>query len=387
VSVHWAVGNSAALRRLGYSESSVPPAGGKLGRDADGRLDGRLYERAQPFGRSGTAFPERTLDDRLLGLQRTQRNWHAAGLTSVCDALVTPDDIRLLQTARHSGWLSLRTSFLLDAAYYEQAHALGITSGFGDDRLRFAGLKTFVDGAVGGRTCHLSEPFLGTDDVGLQITDTDVLREILTAAHHDGTTTAVHANGDAAIRLLLDLHEEIARARPRPRLRHRIEHCSVVDDQILERISRLGLMVLPFAGYAGYYGGLLERWYGRARVGRMFAHRSFLDRGITVGGSSDYPCGPFQPLVGIQSMVTRRGIDDGALAGPQQRITPAEALSIYTLGSAMVCGEERTKGRLAPGYLADLVVLGDDPLSCAPDDIADIPVLSTFVGGNCVWPT
>ncbi len=392
VASHWAVANSAALQAFGYRDDSVPPSGGAFGRDSTGRLDGKLIERAlldvayPATGRTASPLPVSTRADRLVGLRRVLTEWHAAGLTSACDALVGPDDIELLQAARRAGELSLRTGFLLSAEHYDKARQLGIGSGFGDDWLRFVGVKAFVDGAIGGRTCLLREPFVGTDDRGQQITSTSELREIVTQVHRDGNRIGVHANGDAAIRLLLSIYADVAREFPVSGLRHRIEHCSVVDDEIVERIRALAAIVVPFAGYVAYYGAALDDWYGAKRTAAMFAHRSFLDAGITVAGSSDYPCGPFEPLVGVQSMVTRKGLTDGALVGANQRVSPAEALQIFTVGSAVASGDEQRKGRLAPGYLADFVVLAADPLAVEPDSISAIPVRETYVGGRRVWP-
>src|SRR5581483_4341441 len=163
-----------------------------------------------------------------------------------------------------------------------------------------------------------------------------------------------------------------------------IEHCSVVDEEIVRRIKRLDACAIPFAGYIAYHGSKLAEWYGTKRLERMFAHEWFLREGITVAGSSDYPCGPFEPLYGLQSMSTRCA-DDGPELGVSQRITPAQALAIYTLGSAAAEGTVDRKGRLAEGYLADFVVLDDDPLAVAPDRIAKIPVRETYVGADRVW--
>jgi predicted amidohydrolase YtcJ len=388
VAAHWGVANSAALTALGYRDDSTPPPGGELGRDATGRLDGRLIERAlldvayPATANTDSPIKPSTQDERLKGLRQAIERWHAAGLTSICDALAAPQDIALLQRARRAGDLTLRTGMLLAIDHYAKARELGVGDGFGDDYLRLVGVKSFVDGAIGGRTCLLSEPFTGTDYHGLQITDTDELRETIIRVHEDGNRMGVHANGDAAIRLLLDIYGEL---NPKAGPRHRIEHCSVIDDGILSRMRALDIIAVPFAGYVAYHGGALTRWYGEERVGRMFAHRSFLDAGITVAGSSDYPCGPFEPLLGIQSMVTRRGIDDNAVVGENQRITATEALNIYTAGSAEACGDERHKGRLAPGFLADFAVLARDPLAIDPTEIASIEVLHTYVGGRRVW--
>lgn len=391
VAGHWGVANSAALQALHIDEGSSPPPGGDFGRGADGRLDGRLIERAlmnvvYPATARGGASPLRpsSPQEKLRGLARAQRQWHAAGLTSVCDALIAPEDIALLRQARAREELTLRVGMLLSIDHYSAAQALGVGSGFGDDVLRLVGVKAFVDGAIGGRTCLLAEPYADSGGHGLQTTSTEELFSQVRTVHGDGSRIGVHANGDAAIRLVLDAFEAAQRELPQPGLRHRIEHCSVVDADIVERMRKLGAVAVPFAGYVGYHGGALNRWYGPERTERMFAHRSFLDAGVAVAGSSDYPCGPYQPLVGIQSMVTREGMDDGVPVGATQRVSAREALAVFTLGSAEAEGTAHLKGRLVPGYLADFTVLGEDPLTADPQSIASIPVQATYVGGQCV---
>jgi predicted amidohydrolase YtcJ len=183
---------------------------------------------------------------------------------------------------------------------------------------------------------------------------------------------------------LLDQIEAADAALPRPEAHHRIEHCSVITEEILRRMGKIGMIGVPFGSYVHYHGGKLLEWYGAARAERMFAHRSFLDLGVGVAGSSDYPCGPFEPLLAMQSCTTRRG-SDGAAIGPSQRITPLEALALYTTGGAFASGEQDRKGRLAPGYLADFVVLGADPTATPHDEIAAITVQATYVGGRQVW--
>lgn len=410
VAAHWGVANSAALRAFGIDESSTPPPGGDYGRGPDGALDGRLIERGlmnltmPATARGDSPLRPSTEDDRLRGLRKAIGQWHAAGLTSVCDALIAPADVALLRRARAEGALTLRTGMLLSIDHYAKARELGVGSGFGDDMLRFVGVKAFCDGAIGGRTCLLSEPFADPSCHGLQTTPTEELNEAVRTVHGDGNRIGVHANGDAAIRLVLDAFEAARRADPPPPAptlgsgssavsrravppsgpRHRIEHCTVIDDGILARMRALGAIAVPFAGYAAYHGGALNGWYGEDRARRMFAHRSFLDAGVTVAGSSDYPCGPFEPLLGIQSMVTRTGVDDGETVGASQRVTPAEALRIFTLGSAEACDEADRKGRIVPGYLADFVVLGDNPLTAEPASISGIGVRATYVGGERV---
>ena len=211
-----------------------------------------------------------------------------------------------------------------------------------------------------------------------------MLRDVVRRAHLDGNRICVHANGDRAIGKLLDQLEAAQQRARAPGLHHRIEHCSIVNDEILRRMKALGAIAAPFGSYVHYHGGKLLDWYGPERIERMFAHRSFLDYGVAVAGSSDYPCGPYQPLLALQSCVTRTGYD-GAPLGLSQRITPREALALYTTSAAYASGEDGVKGRLAPGYLADFVVLDDDPLTVDPRALGSLGVRATYVGGVKVW--
>jgi predicted amidohydrolase YtcJ len=219
----------------------------------------------------------------------------------------------------------------------------------------------------------------------MQTITTRDLADLVRSVHLQGSRLGVHANGDRAIALLLDQFEAAESERPRPGAHHRIEHCSVITPSILERMRRLGTIAVPFGSYVHYHAGNLVRWYGEKRLERMFAHRSFLDAKVGVAGSSDYPCGPFEPLLAMQSCVTRTGWD-GTPIGRSQRISTLEALELYTVGSAYASGEQHSKGRLAPGYLADFVVLHEDPLSVDPARLSTIEVQATYVGGVKVWP-
>jgi hypothetical protein len=194
----------------------------------------------------------------------------------------------------------------------------------------------------------------------------------------------VHANGDRAIRHVLDAIASAHQRNPRADPRHRIEHTSLVNPEIVGRMRELGVVAVPFANYALAHGDKLRGFYGPKRVEWMFAHRAMLDGGVPVAGSSDYPCGPYEPLFAMQSCVTRQD-RTGAAFGTSQQISPTEALALYTTGSAYASGEESTKGRLAPGYLADFVVLGDDPRTVEPERLSAVPVLETWVGGARVW--
>ncbi|MFE7244913.1 amidohydrolase [Streptomyces sp. NPDC057580] len=385
IASHWAVANTRALELAGLTDESVAPAGGSYGRDATGRLNGVLYERAMaPFAVGGALVPEPDLADRLTALAAFLGKLNAAGLTSLCDADVNPRGLRLLQEARDRGLLTARVGLLVNHDYFASQRDLGLLAGFGDPTLRFVGVKVFLDGAVGGGTCLLEQPYEDGHGHGQQVLGEAELDRVLTDVHEAGCRLAVHANGDRAIRLLLDAFERLEKASGRPVAGHRIEHCSLIDDDILTRMRALGLIAVPFGSYVAFHGEKLPGYYGD-RLSRMFAHRSLLDAGIPVAGSSDFPCGPYEPLLALQSCVTRTTARGDVLGG-EQRITAAEALRLYTTGAALACGEERDKGRIAPGFLADFTVLADDPLQIPADQLSALPVTSTWLGGRQVWP-
>lgn len=382
IGMHWGVLNTAGLRALGIAEDAPDPVGGALSRDEHGRLTGVVHERAV-FEIVDRGLPLRPMDERLAGLERYQGMMHAAGITSVGDALVWPQGVDLLQEARARDRLRLRVNMLLAYPAVDALADLGLRTGLGDEWLRVGGVKAFVDGAVAGGTCLLEEPFEHSGSHGLQAIPTDELQDFVRRVHGGGGTLAVHANGDRAIRLLLDAVEAAQRAEPRPDARHRIEHCSLVDDEILARIAAAGMVAVPFGSYVWFHGEKLPGYYGE-RVERMFAHRDLLDAGVPTAGSSDFPCGPYEVLQALRSCVTRRAAD-GTVLGARQRITIDEALALYTTGAAYASGEEEAKGSLAPGMLADFIVLDRDPRSIPGEELAELEVLETWIGAERVY--
>jgi predicted amidohydrolase YtcJ len=203
-------------------------------------------------------------------------------------------------------------------------------------------------------------------------------------AHRHDFQVGIHANGDVAIDMVLKAYERALEKWPHPDRRHRIEHCSLVNPDLVRRIKATGSIPTPFWTYVYYHG---EKWaqYGEEKMRWMFAHRSFLDAGIPVPGASDYPPGPFEPLMAIQSMVTRRDYK-GREWGPNQRVTVDEALRIATIHGAHASYEESLKGSITPGKLADFVILEKDPHDVPPDEIKDIKVVRTAVGGRTMYP-
>lgn len=390
VTLHAGVVNTRALELAGLTDESAPPAGGELGRDAGGRLTGVLHDQAlydlafPAFTRRRTIVPRPSTDDSAEAFRRYARKLHAAGITSVGDALVGPQGWELLRRVEQDDRLGLRVNALVAHEHFDHFRSLAIDPPRPGDRLRLGGVKAFADGAVNGGTCLVEQPIEGTDRHGIGRVSPAELDDLVREVHEAGWRIGVHANGDRAIRRVLDAVEKAQSNDPRPDMRHRIEHCSIVDGDLVARMRQHGLIAVPFGNYVAAHGDKLIGYYGPQRAERMFAHRRLLDAGVAVAGSSDHPCGPYEPLFALQSCVTRRS-PDGSSFGATQRITAAEALALYTTGSAYASEEETTKGRLVPGHLADFAVLGEDPLTADAEHLSGIPVLETWVGAEPVW--
>jgi predicted amidohydrolase YtcJ len=209
------------------------------------------------------------------------------------------------------------------------------------------------------------------------------LYEYARKAHEAGWQIGIHANGDVAIDITLGIYERLRQELPRQDPRFRLEHCTVINDSLISRIRALGAIPNPFSTYVYYHGEKMVH-YGAERLNRMFAVRSFLDAGIKVTQTSDYPPGPFEPMMALQSSVTRTDMN-GTVWGPRQRVTVEEAIRVGTLHGAYASFEEHDKGSIAPGKLADLVVLGQDPTKVDPSSLIDVPVERTMVGGRWVF--
>ena len=202
-------------------------------------------------------------------------------------------------------------------------------------------------------------------------------------AHEAGWQIGTHANGDVAIDMTMRIYERLQREQPRRDPRYRLEHCTVINDSLVKRIAALGAIPNPFSTYV-YYHGEKMRHYGKERLEHMFALRSFLDAGVRITQTSDYPPGPYEPMMALQSAVTRTDMN-GEVWGPSQRVTVEEAIRIGTLHGAYASYEENLKGSIETGKLADLVVLGRDPLKVDPSTLIDIPIERTMVGGRWVF--
>ncbi len=381
---HVYFGNTLALERGGFNDESPDPPGGRLGRNPDtGKLDGVIYERASDDIRENQ-LPVESEETRREGLRVICEMLNRAGLTSVHDARVTDYELQTYQEGRDAGDLSLRVYVLMWYRYFSALRDAGIRSGMGDERLRIGGIKMVADGAIASRTAYLSEPYVGSCcDHGILTMTEDEIADNVMAMHAAGFQVCIHANGDSTIDLVLKAYAAAQSAHPRPDPRHRVEHCTLVNDDLLTRMNNLGTVATPFCTYVYYHGEKMQ-FYGEDRLQWMFAQRSFMDYNVVSTGATDYPPGPFEPLMGIQSCVTRTD-SEGREWGINQRISVDDALRIYTLNGAYAGFEENLKGSIEVGKLADLVVLGADPTAIDPFGIKDIPVERTIVGGRTVY--
>ncbi|NCF61240.1 MAG: amidohydrolase family protein [Gammaproteobacteria bacterium] len=383
---HTAVVNSKGLELAGIKAKTPDPEGGSYGRE-DGELTGFVAEKAfyEVILKAGE-WPEITREVRQQGVARMSRAMVAAGLTSTTDSGGSVESLTAYQDARDAGELLNRLSFMPygPSDLFPALKSAGIRSGFGDEWIRFGAVKFGADGSASERTMRMSTPFKGRpDDYGLLTMSQEEIDAATEDAVRSGWRIGIHANGDVTIDMVLKAYERALQDWSGPNPRFRIEHCSLVNPDLLQRIKDTGSVPTPFYTYAHYHG---NKWvdYGEDKMQWMFAHKSFLDYGIPVAPASDYTPGPFEPLMAIQSMVTRKDFE-GRVWGPDQRITVGQAMKICTVNGAYASMEENIKGSITPGKLADLVMLAADPHDIVMDEIKNIPILKTIVGGKTVY--
>jgi predicted amidohydrolase YtcJ len=382
---HTAVVNSRALELAGIDAETLDPVGGKFFREK-GELTGKVAEHAlDVFFKVGT-WPAMDRAKRQESVAIALAQMAAAGLTSTTDAYGTRDNFVAYQDARAADQLHCRVSFMPggNSEVYAGLKTAGVASGFGDDMLRIGAVKFSADGSASERTMSMSTPYKGQpDNYGiLTMTQEEIDAAVDDAVAHD-FRIGIHANGDVAIDRVLRAYERVLANHQGRNPRHRIEHCSLINDDLLRRIKQTGSIPTPFYTYVYYHG---NKWldYGEEKMQAMFAHRSFLDAGIPVAPASDFTPGPYEPMMAIQSMVTRTD-SQGRVWGANQRVSVSEALQICTLHGAFASFEEDIKGSLQPGKLADFTILAADPHAVDPFDIVNIPIVRTVMGGHTTY--
>lgn len=378
-SAHALVANSAALRAAGIADETPDLADGKLGRDAHGRPNGMFFENAVPL--ISRAIPDLPLDTLCDAMTEAQTHLLASGITGIHDVDGEPafEAFQALHLARR---LNIRVTKYVRQETFDAVLGAGLRSGFGDDWLRFGGLKLFADGALGARTAALFDPYEGEpDNTGVLTLTQEQLRDLANRAVAAHIAMAIHAIGDRTNRIVLDVLEEVAlRA---PDLRHRIEHVQLITPEDQPRLARLGVVAAMQPIHAAHDWQMSNRYWG-ARSAHAYAWRSVLDTGAILAFGSDAPIEIFDPFAGLYAAVTRRA-EDGSPGPngwyPEQALTLEEALRAYTWGSAYAVQMENRLGRLRPGYHADLIVLDRDVFTLPPEALLETQVQRAMVGG------
>lgn len=384
---HAAWVNSLALQIAGIDSSTGDPDGGHIGRDDNGEPNGMLFETAMTLVSKHIPEPDAAqIADYMKSAQKVAL---AAGLTGFHD-YDGPRCMDALQIMRERGDLALRVVKNINDTWIEHAHTLGIRRGFGDDWIRIGGLKIFSDGALGPRTALMVDPYENEpENYGVRVTDKEEMLDLVRRASLAGLPSTIHAIGDLANREVLDVYDQVRRDEaehgiPRHTRRHRIEHVQILHPADVDRLAELDIIasMQPIHATSDYQ--MADKYWG-ARAQWAYNPRLQLDRGVVVAFGSDSPVDPFEPLRGIYAAVTRRRPDGSpGEAGwyPDARVTMDEALRGFTTGPAYAAGMEERLGKLSSGYLADLVVLDHDVYAISPQQLLDVEVLATMVGGK-----
>lgn len=392
---HNVVANSAALRLAGIDESTQDPPGGTYVRGADGRLTGHVIG-APAYVRITRLLPETAAQDRIDAIARACALYNAAGITGVIEPGLDPSEVRAYQAARRAGSLTVRTVLmprfapgttpdLLDAAL-ARLRAWPTTTGFGDALLAIGGIKVVADGGV--ETNYVRQPYAHADDPtsprGKPQVSAANLATFCVEAAALGWQVGVHCVGDAAIDLVLDAYAAAGAAHGLAGRRWTLIHATLAHPEQIERARRLDLCIAAQQPLIYALGAGWVKYWGPERAADGSPNDRFAASGLPIGGGFDSPVTPYQPLLGIWSSVTRATQLAGVL-GPQHAIGAAEALDWYTRGSAYLSFDEGRRGTLETGKLADLVLLGADPLAVPAHEIKDIPVEETILGGETVY--
>lgn len=381
---HIVVANSAALRAGGVDANTPDPSDGKIDRDEHGAPTGVLREAASDL--VTRMQPEQTEAEIADAIVAGGNVFREHGVTSIAEAGIrTAAQMRAYQGLADAGLLPLRTylMMIIDQTLDEMI-SLGIRSGFGNDWLKIGNAKLFSDGSIGGRTARMRKPYQGEpNNYGIWMIPPAEVKAKVLKAHQAGFQIGIHAIGDAAIELILDAYEEAQAAFPREDTRHRIEHCSIIDEGLIDRIAAQGVVPIPGTAFLHYTRPAYDQNLGRDRYRYAYAMRTFQERGIIAAASTDAPVVPVNPMLGIETMVTRldRLGDD---AWTEESISVEDALKAYTWNAAYASHEETIKGSLKPGMRGDLTIFETDFRAVEPASLHDVKTDYTIADGKVV---
>jgi len=388
---HISVANTKALKLANITRDTPVPEGGTIDRDPDtGDPNGVVRDEAQAILRK--AVPSYSIDETKKGILYACDEFARHGITSFTDAIVTSDGFAAYQELVNESALPLRAGLLVTWTYSssypdhsEELVNLGLRAGFGNKYLRIVGTKFSIDGSMSGRTAALYEPYCQEPgNYGTLVFPPEMLIAEVVRAHKAGLRPCIHAIGDRAIDVALDALETALQERPEPDARLRIEHCSLPTNEALHRFKRLGIMIASSAGFIYELGAANLASLGQERMKYYLPHKTYIDMGIVAAGNSDWSVTNPNVLQQIYGSVTRKS-PSGEIIGGNQAIPVMDALRLYTINGAYASFEEDIKGSIEPGKLADFVILDKNILAVNPEEIKDIQVESTIVGGQCIY--
>ena len=382
---HMSLANTAALRAAGVTRETKDVAGGEIVRDASGEPTGILKDNAA--GLVGHAVPDPRPEQEDAALDAAMRHVAEQGVTSVHN-MGTWRHLDIFGRAHRAGRLRTRIYSAVPISTWERLRDHVANNGRGDAWFRWGALKGFVDGSLGSHTAAMLEPFSDAPgDTGLFVTAPESLYTWTKGADAAGLHVVIHAIGDRANRILLDVFGRVAAENGARDRRFRIEHAQHLAPPEIPRFAKLGVIASMQPYHAIDDGRWAEKFIGAERAKGTYAFRSLLDAGARLAFGSDWFVAPPTPLEGIYAAVTRRTLDDRTPGGwvPAQKITVEEALRAYTTGSAYAEYMEGEKGRLARGMLADMVLIDRDLTTIPPETIREAKVVLTMVGGRIVF--
>jgi len=387
-SLHAGWANTHALRLANITAQTPHPHNGQIQHDEKGNATGILLETAMELVER--AIPESTSDDIATAIEKAQPILWKMGLTGVHD-FDRRTSFMALQKLHTQNKLKLRVLKNIPVELLNQAFELGLRAGFGDDWLRIGSIKVFMDGALGPHTAAMFQPYIGEgENRGILNMDSEELFEHGCKAAQVGLGLTVHAIGDRANHEVLNAYEQLRayeKENHLPALRHRIEHVQVIHPDDAARLSKMNIIASMQPIHATSDMLMADQFWGE-RSTLAYAMKTQLDFGACLALGSDAPVESPNPFWGIHAAVTRRRADGSPSADgwyPEQKLTMAEAVEGYTLGPAYAANMEDRLGRLAPNYLADLIVLEKDIFTCNPNDLLTLESSATMIGGEWVY--
>jgi len=386
---HSSLANSIALKLAGVTAQTPDPPGGVIVRDAQGNPTGDFKDAATDLVEK--VIPPLSHDQRMRAVKRALQHAASVGVTSVQHMDPDYPDIAAYDELLQSGELTTRIYAAPLITGVDDQAKIGVRHAFGGPYLRMGALKAFADGSLGSRTAYFFAPF--SDEPGNhgllsdEMQPLSLMRDRMMKADAAGLQICTHAIGDQAISMILDLYNDVAKAHGAADRRFRIEHAQHMAAKDFARFADLGVIASMQPYHAIDDGRWAEGRIGHDRASRTYAFRTFLDHGVHLAFGTDWDVAPLNPMLGVYAAVTRETLDGRNPNGwfPEQKLTVEEAVRAYTMGSAYAEFQEKEKGSISPGKLADMVLLSDDIFAIDPRNIRDVKVLKTIVGGKVVW--